>query len=83
MLIHYEFPSKGWFHELRVYDRSGALVRTAVPFSLAGTSGVLMWDGLDDRKQRVPEGIYVLIVRYRHPGGQWGRWKGVCGFTMD
>jgi hypothetical protein len=83
MIIHYEFPSPGWYHELKIFDRSGALIRTAVPFSLAGSSGVLMWDGLDDRKQRVPEGIYVLIIRYRHPGGQWGRWKGVCGLTLD
>jgi hypothetical protein len=83
LLISYTYSEPGWYHELRVYDRSGALVRTAVPFGLAGTEGMLMWDTLDDRQQKVVEGIYVLVVRYRHPDGRSGCWKSVCGVVSD
>jgi hypothetical protein len=42
---------------------SGRLVRTLLDDRAAGRSGRLAWDGMDERGDPVPTGIYVLYLQ--------------------
>ena len=47
---------------LRIYDIKGRLVRILANGELAGTQGEIVWDGLDDNKQRARIGVYVVFL---------------------
>ncbi len=47
---------------LRVFDRQGRMVRTIASNEPAGRSGDIVWDGLDDSKQRLRIGMYILLL---------------------
>ena len=81
--ISYRFDGPGWFLRIRVFDPRGAGICEPVPFGAAGTEGEAFWDGLDDSKQPVPDGIYLLVAEYWHPTGRKGRWKRACAFIRD
>ena len=60
--IDFALPKAGQV-DLKVYDVRGALVRTLVSGSLdAGTHSVI-WQGHDDRGQRVPSGVYFYRLQ--------------------
>ncbi|GIV59201.1 MAG: hypothetical protein KatS3mg043_0290 [Rhodothermaceae bacterium] len=44
----------------RIFDAGGRLVRTLEAAALAGRSGTLFWDGLDDHARPLRVGIYVV-----------------------
>ncbi len=46
---------------VRIYDAHGRLVRTLPP-APAGLTGVVAWDGADDRARDLPMGIYVVLL---------------------
>lgn len=46
----------------RVYDALGRMVRTLAGEEPTGQSGHLLWDGRDDRRERVPMGIYIVLL---------------------
>jgi FlgD Ig-like domain len=50
-----------------IYDVSGGLVRTLVHETLSSGSHTAVWDGRDDRGQRVPSGMYF----YRFVAGSF------------
>jgi len=65
----FEVPpgSLGW--ELRVHDLWGQRVRDLGGDGLGAGRRELVWDGLDDAGSTVPEGGYVVSLRWRTPGG--------------
>jgi hypothetical protein len=48
---------------MKVYDTRGALVRTLVDGPVAVTSGVVVWDGADDRGGQAASGLYFVETR--------------------
>jgi hypothetical protein len=79
IVVHYTFPESGWFVSLTVFDSRGRVIRKVWPLELAGLEGSMAWDGLDREAKQVPDGIYLIVVEYRHPLGISGRWKRGCG----
>ena len=60
--IRFEMTGIGPLPAAMIYDVQGRHVRSlAVQFSANGT-GRMLWDGLDDRGQKTPAGIYFLRV---------------------
>lgn len=59
--IAYEMPRAGHL-SLKVYDLKGQLVRTLIDERIE-SSGHVMWDGTDDRGQRVGSGVYFAEAR--------------------
>ena len=51
--------------ELTVHDVRGRLVRTLVAGDLAAGRHQARWDGLDDRNQQAPSGIYMVRLQTR------------------
>ena len=46
---------------VRIFDQHGRLVRTLEEAVLAGRTGQLLWDGLDDGGRRLRLGVYVVL----------------------
>jgi hypothetical protein len=83
MILSCRFGNPGWFMRIVVFSRSGIPVRELFPFGSAPAEGVVAWDGLDDDKRLVPEGIYLLVADYYHPSGRRGRWRKACAVVRD
>jgi len=47
---------------LRIYDQRGRLVRTLVDEAMGPGAKTVIWNGLDDRGQRVNSGVYLYLI---------------------
>jgi hypothetical protein len=65
--IGYDLPKPGEV-SLRLYDVTGALVRTLADGARAAGSASILWDGRDDAGRPVPAGLY--FARLQGPGGE-------------
>jgi hypothetical protein len=61
-IIRYNFPMMTSVLNLKIYDIKGRLIRTLANGELAGTQGEIVWDGIDDNKQRARIGVYVIFL---------------------
>lgn len=61
-LIRYEMEQPGFMANIFVYDLTGRLVRKLVQQSRLSASGFFKWDGLDDGRNALPSGIYILYA---------------------
>lgn len=64
--IAYEAPAGGGTVSLKIYDASGAVVRTLVSGHVPGGSRSARWDGRDDSGRSLASGVY--FVRFLAPG---------------
>jgi hypothetical protein len=61
-IMSYNLPSSTAIIRVRIYDSIGRLVRMLADGELAGSHGEIVWDGYDDRRQRVRMGIYIVLL---------------------
>jgi hypothetical protein len=61
--IHYDVPANGRV-VVRVYDLSGALVRTLVDAPRSAGSYAVPWEGRDDRGEQVGSGVYFVKISF-------------------
>ena len=54
--------------EVRVYDVTGRLMRTLADRPFSPGEHAIRWDGIDDRGQRVPHGVYFTQTRFLDSG---------------
>lgn len=60
LTIHYSFSAAGNMTNIKIFDASGRMVRYLEKNSLSGQKGYYRWDGLDDKQQQLPQGIYII-----------------------
>ncbi|MBF8248404.1 MAG: LTD domain-containing protein, partial [Bacteroidetes bacterium] len=60
--ISYDLPSSTSLIHLRIYDIKGRLIRTLANAEFSGAKGSVIWDGLDNGKQRARIGPYVVFI---------------------
>jgi lamin tail-like protein len=60
--IDYSFPKPGYVANITIFDISGRPVRYLVQNELCGTTGTYQWDGLGEKNQQLPIGIYILFT---------------------
>lgn len=60
LTITYSFPSGGYMTNIKIFDAQGRMVRYLEKNSMSGISGYYRWDGLDDKQQKLPQGIYII-----------------------
>jgi hypothetical protein len=65
MLVRYALPTQSRV-SLRVYDASGALIRTLTSAEMPAGFHVALWNGTDERGHRVLPGTY--FCRFQAPG---------------
>ena len=61
LAISYSLPSPTSMIRVRCFDVAGRLVRLLANNEPAAATGTVLWDGLDDRHQRVSIGMYIIL----------------------
>lgn len=60
--ITYNFPAPGYVANVTIYDASGRPVRYLQRNALSGITGFYRWDGLGEKLQKLPVGIYIVLT---------------------
>lgn len=75
--ISYEFPEPGYVTNISIFDAVGRLVRPLQQSALCGTKGYFRWDGLGQKDQKLPMGIYIIYTEVFNLKGKTKRFKQV------
>jgi hypothetical protein len=73
--INYSFPSPGYVANITIFDASGHAVRYLQKNSLSSIKGYYRWDGLDDKNQKLPQGIYIIYTEIFNTAGKKKQFK--------
>ena len=60
--IDYRFPSPGYVANITIFDANGRPVRYLQRNALCGIKGNFRWDGLGEKFQKLPVGIYIIFT---------------------
>ena len=60
--IDYSLPSRSVIMDIMIFDSIGRRVRRLLSSVTAGSEGIIIWDGLDDRGRKLPIGIYIIYL---------------------
>jgi len=60
--IDYTFPQPGCVANITIFDISGRPVRYLQQNALCGIKGIYRWDGLGEKEQALPIGIYIVYT---------------------
>ena len=61
-IIRYNLPVMTSTVSLKIYDMKGRIIRTLANCELGGAQGEIVWNGMDDNKQRARIGVYVIYL---------------------
>ena len=61
-VLHYELPVEVATVSIKLFDAKGRLIRRLVNNEPSGMSREVVWDGLDQERQRARVGIYIILV---------------------
>ena len=75
--IAYIFPTPGYVANITIYDAAGRIVRYLQRNALCGIKGNYRWDGLGDKDQRLPVGIYIIYTEVFNLNGKKKQFKNV------
>ena len=73
--IDYSFPSPGYVANITVFDAAGRPVRFLQRNALCGTKGNFRWDGLGEKFQKLPVGIYIIFTEVFNLDGKKKQFK--------
>ncbi len=60
--ITFLLDEPGYVANIKIFDSKGRLIRYLANNQLMGINGVITWDGLDDKNQKAPVGIYIVYI---------------------
>ena len=75
--IQYKTTEPGYVANITVYDANGRPVRNLVKNATLGLQGYWVWDGLDDKKLKLPVGSYILFTEIYNLSGKKESFKNV------
>jgi hypothetical protein len=58
--VSYTLPGSGYTGNLYLFDSRGMLVKQLLKNELLGTSGTFSWNGITDKNEKAPIGIYIV-----------------------
>lgn len=70
LTISYAFSNPGYVTNIKIFDAAGRLVRYLEKNSVSGRKGYYRWDGLDDKNQPLPQGIYLIYFESFNESGK-------------
>lgn len=73
--LTYAFDDTGCTMNVYVFNVEGQLVRHLVKGALVAQEGSFVWNGLDERGQRVPLGVYVMVTEVFDLDGMVRKYK--------
>lgn len=74
-VINYNFPSPGYVANITIFDASGRRVRYLQKNALSGLKGSYTWDGLGEKQQKLPQGIYIIYTEIFNTEGKKKQFK--------
>jgi hypothetical protein len=75
--IQYKSTEPGYVANITIYDANGRPVRNLVKNATLGLQGYWIWDGLDDKKLKLPVGTYILFTEIFNLNGKKEIFKNV------
>lgn len=75
--VNYNFPEPGYVANITIFDANGRPVRNLQRNALSGVSGFYRWDGLGDKNQQLPAGIYIIYTEIFNLEGTTKKFKNV------
>lgn len=75
--ISYIFPEPGYVASITIFDASGRPVKYLQRNALCGLKGYFRWDGLGEKNQKLPTGIYVIYTEVFNLKGKTKKFKNV------
>lgn len=75
--IQYQVTEPGYVANVTIFDASGRPVKSLVKNGLLGLTGSWTWDGLDDKKLKLPVGTYILYTEIFNLNGKKEVFKNV------
>ena len=73
--LNFKFPAAGYVANITVYDAAGRIVKLLQRNATCAAEGSFRWDGLNDKLQKVPVGIYILVTEIFNLKGQRSTYK--------
>lgn len=77
LTIDYNFPEPGYTGSITIFDAAGRRVRYLQRNALLGTKGYFRWDGLGEKNEKLPVGIYVIYTEVFNLQGKTKKFKNV------
>lgn len=75
--IEYQLGEPGYVGNVRIFDANGRMVRHLVNNASMSAAGRFRWDGLDDRLNKLPVGMYVVLTEIFNLQGKTKKFKQV------
>lgn len=66
---------------VQIFNHQGHIVRHLANNELCGTEALFRWDGLDDKGNRLPSGMYVVQIQYWNMDGHSKRYRKVVSIA--
>ena len=73
--ISYSFPSQGYVANITIFDAAGRVVRYLQRNALCGIKGIYRCDGLGEKNQKLPVGIYIFYTEVFNLDGKKKQFK--------
>jgi hypothetical protein len=61
--IEYQLNEPNYVATVIIYDLNGNIVRNLVRSATLSAKGFFWWDGLGDKNQRLPTGVYIIVTQ--------------------
>ena len=75
LTINYKMPNPGNSISIYAFNFNGMMIRKIADNQLCGTSGTFIWDGLNQHKQRVNSGVYIIFAEILDLRGKQMKFK--------
>ena len=75
--INYIFPAPGYVTSITIFDATGRMVRYLQRNAISGIKGNYRWDGLGEKNQKLPVGVYVIYTAVFNLDGKKKQFKKV------
>ena len=82
LTIQYQFTETGNLLSAFVFNQNGQLVSTIIDNRLCGTAGSFSWNGFDAKNNRLPAGVYVVLIETFNLSGKTQRLKKLIGIRF-
>lgn len=76
-VIRYSFPEPGYVSNVTIFDATGRPVRYLERNTLNGSTGYYRWDGLGEKNQQLPVGIYIIYTEVFNLDGKSKKFRNV------
>jgi hypothetical protein len=73
--LNYGFAEQGYVCNAIIFDANGRLVKNLVRNAVCGIKGYFRWDGLDEKNQPLPIGIYIVFIEVFNLKGKTKKFK--------